>query len=86
MFSFKDFEEFNTNYFKKDLVAFDQFYKMRQLKYARVKYNKRFGEKGGPKVAITQGYEPSAMMSSGMTSKKNEEGTPIGPDVRQWTK
>ena len=42
IFSFKDFDEFNDKYFSKELVAFEQFHKIRQLKYARVKYNNRF--------------------------------------------
>lgn len=42
MFGFKDFDEFNEKYFSKELVAFEEFHKIRQLKYARVKYNNRF--------------------------------------------
>jgi len=42
IFSFKDFDEFNDKYFTKELVAFEEFHKIRQLKYARVKYNNRF--------------------------------------------
>ncbi len=42
MFGFKDFDEFNEKYFTKELVAFEEFHKIRQLRYARVKYNNRF--------------------------------------------
>ena len=43
IFGYDSFEEFNSKYFKKELVAFEEFHKIRQLKYARVKYNKRNG-------------------------------------------
>lgn len=45
IFGYSNFDEFNQKYFKKELVAFEEFYKIRQLKYARVKYNNRIGEK-----------------------------------------
>jgi len=41
IFGYHNFEEFNQKYFKKELVAFEEFHKIRQLKYARVKYNNR---------------------------------------------
>ena len=43
IFGFDNFDDFNRQYFKKELVAFDEFYKIRQLKYSRVKYNNRVG-------------------------------------------
>jgi len=45
IFGFESFEEFNKQYFKKELVAFDDFHKVRQLKYARTKYNNRLAQK-----------------------------------------
>lgn len=42
IFSYESFDEFNDKYFTKELVAFEEFHKIRQLKYARVKYNNRF--------------------------------------------
>lgn len=41
IFGYSSFEEFNEKYFKKELVAFEEFHKIRQLKYARMKYNNR---------------------------------------------
>lgn len=32
-------------YFKKELIAFEEFHKVRQLKFARVKYNNRISQK-----------------------------------------
>lgn len=43
IFGYDNFDEFNRKYFKKELVAFEEFHKIRQLKYARVKYNNRIG-------------------------------------------
>ena len=43
IFGFDSYDEFNSKYFKKELVAFEEFHKVRQLKYARVKYNNRIG-------------------------------------------
>jgi hypothetical protein len=43
IFGFDNFQDFNSKYFKKELVAFEEFHKVRQLKYARVKYNNRVG-------------------------------------------
>jgi len=45
IFGYDNFDEFNNKYFKKELVAFEEFHKIRQLKYARVKYNNRLGSK-----------------------------------------
>lgn len=45
IFGFDNFDDFNQKYFKKELVAFEEFYKIRQLKYARIRYNNRMGEK-----------------------------------------
>lgn len=45
IFGFDNYSEFNSKYFKKELVAFEEFHKIRQLKYARVKYNNRNGTK-----------------------------------------
>ena len=42
IFGFNDYEDFNKKYFKKELVAFEEFHKVRQLKYSRVKYQNRF--------------------------------------------
>ena len=42
MFGFKDFDDFNEKYFSKELAAFEEFHKIRQLKYARIKYSNRF--------------------------------------------
>ena len=47
IFGFDNFDQFNNNYFKKELVAFEEFHKIRQLKYARVKYNNRITKGGG---------------------------------------
>lgn len=41
IFGFENYEDFNRNYFKKELVAFEDFQKVRQLKYARAKYHNR---------------------------------------------
>jgi len=46
IFGFENFDDFKTKYFKKELSAFEVFHKVRQLKYARVKYNNRKGELG----------------------------------------
>ena len=43
IFGYESYEDFNKKYFKKELVAFEDFHKVRQLKYARVKYNNRMG-------------------------------------------
>jgi hypothetical protein len=56
IFGFDNFQEFNSKYFKKELVAFEDFHKVRQLKYARVKYNNRIG--------TTKNYVPGADMHS----------------------
>lgn len=45
IFGFENYADFNAKYFKKELVAFEDFYKIRQLKYARLKYNNRMGER-----------------------------------------
>ena len=45
IFGYENFQDFNSKYFKKELVAFEEFHKVRQLKYARVKYNNRNGNK-----------------------------------------
>jgi len=46
IFGYENFDDFNSKYFKKELVAFEEFHKIRQLKYARVKYNNRLGPGG----------------------------------------
>ena len=81
IFGFRDFEEFNSNYFKKELVAFDAFYKMRQLKYARMQYNNRFGDKqnaGSVKAGSSalQPYDMSAMPSI-LNSNLNYSDNPM---------
>lgn len=45
-------------YFKKELIAFEEFHKVRQLKYARVKYNNRISQKPpmGSLINSTDGY------------------------------
>ena len=54
IFGYDNFDDFNRKYFKKELVAFEDFHKVRQLKYARVKYNNRHGQQ----QMMTQ-YSPS---------------------------
>jgi hypothetical protein len=53
IFGYVDFEEFNKKYFKKELEAFGVFQRVRQLKYARVKYKNRKGElrRAGEEIA-----------------------------------
>ena len=41
IFGYDSYQDFNSKYFKKELVAFEDYQKVRQLKYARVRYNNR---------------------------------------------
>lgn len=45
IFGYENYDEFKGKYFKKELTAFEDFHKVRQLKYARVKYNNRIDGK-----------------------------------------
>ena len=45
IFGYDNYEEFINKYFKKELIAFEEFHKVRQLKYARVRYNNRQNNK-----------------------------------------
>ena len=66
IFGYEDYDEFKGKYFKKELTAFEDFHKVRQLKYARVKYNNRIDgkEPGNINKGMAKIYGSDLMIGS----------------------
>lgn len=78
IFGYDSFEEFNSKYFKKELVAFEEFHKIRQLKYARVKYNKRNGHE--PTFYHQPGPEPYTQTGGYQVASQSDQRA-VDPEI-----
>lgn len=75
IFGYDNYADFNAKYFKKELVAFEDFYKVRQLKYARLKYNKRMGERAlGP---LSSSVSKAGLNIASATNEHTAEEQPM---------